>query len=139
VLSRGDPNGASVPSREGNLTTYGWVENQYQLLRASDLVVSRAGHETIMKAIALGKPMILIPIPDHTEQYSNAMRVGNMGLAELIPQGEVSTERLLDATKRLLYSPSDRMHRLVQTTIDTDVIDTAARHIVNLASMSGPS
>jgi UDP-N-acetylglucosamine:LPS N-acetylglucosamine transferase len=92
-----------------------------------------------MKAIALGKPMILIPIPDHTEQYSNAMRVGNMGLAELIPQGEVSTERLLDATKRLLYSPSDRMHRLVQTTIDTDVIDTAARHIVNLASMSGPS
>ena len=139
MLSRGDPNGASVPSREGNLTTYGWVENQYQLLRASDLVVSRAGHETIMKAIALGKPMILIPIPDHTEQYSNAMRVGNMGLAELIPQGEVSTERLLDATKRLLYSPSDRMHRLVQTTIDTDVIDTAARHIVNLASMSGPS
>jgi len=138
VLSRGDPNGASVPSREGNLTTYGWVENQYQLLKASDLVISRAGHETIMKAIALGKPMILIPIPDHTEQYGNAMRVCNMGFAELIPQGEVSTEQLLDATKRLLHSPNDRIHRLRQTVIDTDATETAARHIVNLASISGP-
>ena len=139
VLSRGDPNGASTPIREGNLTTYGWVENQYELLKASDLVISRAGHGTIMKAITLGKPMILIPIPDHTEQYGNAMRAYKMGFAELIPQQEVSTERLLDATKRSLCSPSDRMHRLVQTVIDTDVTETAARHITNLASIPAPS
>jgi len=31
------------------------------------MVVSRAGHGTVMKTIMLGKPMILIPIPDHTE------------------------------------------------------------------------
>jgi UDP-N-acetylglucosamine:LPS N-acetylglucosamine transferase len=58
-----------------------------------------------MKAIMLGKPMILIPIPDHTEQSGNAKRTSKLGLAEIIPQRELTTERLLDATKRLLDSP----------------------------------
>jgi len=139
VLSRGDPNGASAPVREGNLTIYGWLENQYELLRASDLIISRAGHGTIMKAIVLGKPMILIPIPDHTEQYSNAMRACSIGFAELIPQREVSTERLLHAAERLLRSQTDRTHNRVQTGIGTDAIETAARYIMSLASLSGSS
>jgi len=137
ALSRGDPNGSSVPVREGRLTVYGWVEDQYELLKASDLIISRAGHGTIMKAIALGKPMILIPIPDHTEQHGNAMRACSMGFAELIPQREVSTERLLDATKRLLRSRSVRAHKLLQSPIGTEAIETAARHIMSLTSLSG--
>jgi len=112
ILSHGDPNGPSVPVREGNLTVYGWVENQYELLKASDT---------------------------HTEQYGNAMRACNMGFAELIPQREVSTERLLDATKRLLSSQTDTVHRLVKTTIGTDAIETAARRIMSLASESKSS
>jgi len=139
VLSQGDPDGPSAPVREGNLTIYGWVEDQYELLKASNVIISRAGHGTIMKAIALGKPMILIPIPDHTEQYGNAMRACSMGFAELVPQREVSTERLLDAANRLLRSPSDRTHRLPQTPIGTEAIETAARHIMSLASVSESS
>ena len=108
VISRGEPNGSSAPVRDRNLTVYGWIEDQYEVLEASSVVVSRAGHGTIMKSIMLGKPMILIPIPDHTEQYGNAKRASKLGLAEIVPQREVTTERLLDATKKLLAFAASR-------------------------------
>jgi len=104
ALSRGEPSGSSAPVRNGNLTVYDWVEDQYDLLKASDIVISRAGHGTIMKSIVLGKPMILIPVPDHTEQYGNATRASKLGFAELLPQNDVTTERLLATVRRLLGS-----------------------------------
>jgi UDP-N-acetylglucosamine--N-acetylmuramyl-(pentapeptide) pyrophosphoryl-undecaprenol N-acetylglucosamine transferase len=134
VVSRGEPNGSSDPVRNGNLTVYDWVEDQYQLLRASSVVISRAGHGTIMKAIMLGKPMILVPIPDHTEQYGNAKRASQLGLAEVVPQREVTTERLLDATRKLLNSPSERLQTLSKKTPPSEGIAIAAREIEALAS-----
>jgi len=134
VASRGEPNGSSAPVRDGNLTVYDWVEDQHELLEASDVVVSRAGHGTIMKAIMLGKPMILIPIPDHTEQYGNAKRASKLGLAEIVPQREITAERLLDATKRLLRSPPAGIERLNKHTPFTEAIPIAAHQIVALAS-----
>jgi UDP:flavonoid glycosyltransferase YjiC (YdhE family) len=134
VISRGEPNGSSAPVRDRNLTVYGWIEDQYEVLEASSVVVSRAGHGTIMKSIMLGKPMILIPIPDHTEQYGNAKRASKLGLAEIVPQREVTTERLLDATKKLLHSPPAGMERLNRNTPFTEAIPIAAHEIDALAS-----
>jgi UDP:flavonoid glycosyltransferase YjiC (YdhE family) len=134
VISRGEPNGSSAPVRDRNLTVYGWIEDQYEVLEASSVVVSRAGHGTIMKSIMLGKPMILIPIPDHTEQYGNAKRASKLGLAEIVPQREVTTERLLDATKKLLHSPPAGMERLNRHTPFTEAIPIAAHEIDALAS-----
>lgn len=134
VISRGEPNGSSAPVRDRNLTVYGWIEDQYEVLEASSVVVSRAGHGTIMKSIMLGKPMILIPIPDHTEQYGNAKRASKLGLAEIVPQREVTTERLLDATKKLLDSPPAGMERLNRNTPFTEAIPIAAHEIDTLAS-----
>jgi UDP:flavonoid glycosyltransferase YjiC (YdhE family) len=134
VISRGEPNGSSAPVRDRNLTVYGWIEDQDEVLEASSVVVSRAGHGTIMKSIMLGKPMILIPIPDHTEQYGNAKRASKLGLAEIVPQREVTTERLLDATKKLLDSPPAGMERLNRNTPFTEAIPIAAHEIDALAS-----
>jgi len=133
VISRGEPNGSSAPVRDGNLTVYGWIEDQYDVLEASSVVVSRAGHGTIMKSIMLGKPMILIPIPDHTEQYGNAKRASKLGLAEIVPQGEVTTERLLDATRRLLDSPPDGLRTLTRQTPFSEAIAIGASEIEALA------
>jgi UDP-N-acetylglucosamine--N-acetylmuramyl-(pentapeptide) pyrophosphoryl-undecaprenol N-acetylglucosamine transferase len=134
VISQGEPKGSSAPVRDRNLTVYGWIEDQYEVLEASSVVVSRAGHGTIMKSIMLGKPMILIPIPDHTEQYGNAKRASKLGLAEIVPQREVTTERLLDATKKLLDSPPAGMERLNRNTPFTEAIPIAAHEIDALAS-----
>jgi UDP:flavonoid glycosyltransferase YjiC (YdhE family) len=134
VVSRGEPNGSSAPVRDRNLTVYDWIEDQHEVLEASSVVVSRAGHGTIMKALMLGKPMILIPIPDHTEQYGNAKRASRLGLAEIVPQREVTTERLLDATKRLLSSPPAGIERLNENRSFTEAIPIAAHEIGALAS-----
>jgi len=133
VISRGEPNGSSAPIRDRNLTVYGWIEDQGEVLEASSVVVSRAGHGTIMKSIMLGKPMILIPIPDHTEQSGNAKRASKLGLAEIIPQREVTTERLLDATRRLLDSPPDGLRMLNRQTPFSEAIAIGASEIEALA------
>jgi uncharacterized protein (TIGR00661 family) len=109
---------------------YDWVENQYDLLNAADIVVSRAGHGTIVKSIVFGKPMILIPIPDHTEQYGNARRASRLGLATILPQKEVNTKRLLDATERLLKSPR-------QAPPASEGVERAADEVVRLAMNRG--
>jgi UDP-N-acetylglucosamine--N-acetylmuramyl-(pentapeptide) pyrophosphoryl-undecaprenol N-acetylglucosamine transferase len=130
ALSRGKRSGSSAPVRGRNLTVY----DQCEVLEASSVVVSRAGHGTILKAIMLGKPMILIPIPDHTEQYGNAKRASEIGLAEVVAQREVTTERLLDATKRLLNLPPAGIERLNKNRPFTEAISIAAHEIHSLAS-----
>jgi UDP-N-acetylglucosamine--N-acetylmuramyl-(pentapeptide) pyrophosphoryl-undecaprenol N-acetylglucosamine transferase len=115
------------------LESLGGFPSEYDVLEASSLVVSRAGHGTIMKAMMLGKPMILIPIPDHTEQYGNAKRASKLGLAEIIPQREVTTERLLGATRRLLRSPPNALRTLATQTPFSEAIAIGASEIEALA------
>ncbi|KXK26405.1 MAG: UDP-N-acetylglucosamine--N-acetylmuramyl-(pentapeptide) pyrophosphoryl-undecaprenol N-acetylglucosamine transferase [candidate division WS6 bacterium OLB20] len=54
----------------------------------ADLVVSRAGANTITELLLLGKPALLIPIPwsSHNEQQKNAELVAETGLATILTQ-----------------------------------------------------
>lgn len=101
VISLGEPQGSRIPVRKDNLTEYGWIDDQLSILKASDVLVCRAGHGTITKAIALGKPLVLIPIPDHTEQYGNAKRVQALGFGVVINQNDVKSDTLLEAVRAL--------------------------------------
>jgi len=102
VMSMGMPNGGSNPASRGALTVIPWVSNRFEYLKACDLVVSRAGHETIMQSICFGKPQILIPTPGHTEQYGNTRRAKELGVAEGIHQQDLTLERLLTLVKGIL-------------------------------------
>jgi UDP:flavonoid glycosyltransferase YjiC (YdhE family) len=104
VLSRGDPNGSLKAHREGGMRVFDWLENQDDFIRASDIVVSRAGHGTIMKALLYGKPMVLIPIPDHTEQIGNARRALNLHVARIIDQSALNGETLELSIEEILNS-----------------------------------
>jgi len=102
VMSMGIPDGGSTPTRSGSLTTIPWVEDRYQYLKACDLVVCRGGHNTIMQSICYGKPSIIIPTPNHTEQYANARRAKELGFAEAIHQEEATRERLVEVAENIL-------------------------------------
>jgi len=104
VVSCGDPKGRRTPRSIGGVRVYDWIEEQDDFIKASDLVISRAGHGTIMKSIAYGKPMILIPIPDHTEQYGNARRATALHIAEMMDQHKVNRQALEGAIQRILVS-----------------------------------
>ena len=61
-----------------------------QVLQSADLVVSRAGMNTVTELLYLNKPCFLIPLPLGREQKLNALFVKNAGLAEIANQDDLS-------------------------------------------------
>ncbi len=108
LMSTGDPDGGSKPTTSGSLTTVPWVVDRYEYLKACDLILCRGGHNTIMQSICYGKPSIIIPTPNHTEQISNARRAREMGVAEMLPQEEISGEGLLRHSRSLILDTGVR-------------------------------
>ncbi|HLD03763.1 MAG TPA: UDP-N-acetylglucosamine--N-acetylmuramyl-(pentapeptide) pyrophosphoryl-undecaprenol N-acetylglucosamine transferase [Candidatus Dojkabacteria bacterium] len=59
-----------------------------EILHKADLIISRAGANTITEVLALGKLVILIPLPwsSHNEQLKNARMVAATGLGNILEQ-----------------------------------------------------
>ncbi len=60
------------------------VKNASNLIKNSDLVITSAGHSTIMECLNYGIPMILIPDDNQPEQKANAKRAEKLGFAKII-------------------------------------------------------
>jgi len=88
----------------GNVTLIPWILDRFAFLNACDVVISRGGHETIMQSIGYNKPSIIIPMPRHPEQYGNARRAMEIGVAEAMHQRDVSKEALIKRVEHLLGS-----------------------------------
>ena len=104
VMSMGNPHGGNESKRVGNVTLIPWIVDRFAFLNACDLVISRGGHETIMQSIRYNKPSIIIPMPRHPEQYGNARRAMEIGVAEAMHQRDVSKESLIKRVEHLLES-----------------------------------
>ncbi len=76
----------------------------------ADLVVSRAGMITVAELCAWGLPNVLVPLPtaaaDH--QSHNARVLAASGASLLLPQAELTPERLRDVITALLSDPIRR-------------------------------
>ena len=82
-------------------------------MRASDVVICRAGATTIAELTAAGKPSMLIPLPtaadDH--QRKNAAVLAQAGAAEMIEQKDLSGAVIADRI-RALVADSGRRERM---------------------------
>jgi UDP-N-acetylglucosamine--N-acetylmuramyl-(pentapeptide) pyrophosphoryl-undecaprenol N-acetylglucosamine transferase len=117
VLSCGDPNGSFGEKRIGKLTVHEWMTEQsyWRTFERADVIVSRAGHETIMKAISEGKPSVLIPPPNHTEQANNAKRAEELGVAVVLDQSKLDVTTLAEAISTCLKNNRENARRLSGT------------------------
>lgn len=70
--------------------------NMAEVKAKADIVISRAGANVVADLIVLKKPTILIPIPwsYNDEQNENAKYMENLGLARILPQKELTPQRL---------------------------------------------
>ena len=138
VLSKGDAEGERGLRSVGGVKVYDWIENQEEFIRTSDLVVARAGHGTIMKSLVYGRPMVLIPIPDHTEQYGNAQRAVSLHVAEIIDQNMLNHETLQSTVERVLDSPEYATNavRISKETASMDAVGLACDVVEGLARHS---
>ncbi|HEX9428884.1 MAG TPA: glycosyltransferase [Candidatus Bathyarchaeia archaeon] len=117
ILSCGDPNGSFGEKKAGNITIHEWMTEQsyWKTFERADVIVSRAGHETIMKAISEGKPLVLIPPPNHTEQANNAKRAEELGVAVVLDQSRLDAAELAGAISRTLTDNKENARRLSET------------------------
>jgi UDP-N-acetylglucosamine--N-acetylmuramyl-(pentapeptide) pyrophosphoryl-undecaprenol N-acetylglucosamine transferase len=138
VLSRGNPSGGREPLRLDGVTVYEWIENQDDFIKASDLIISRAGHGTIMKSLVCGKPMILVPIPEHTEQYGNAHRATSLRVAQTLDQSRLTHQTLELTIHDLLQNKQYHAHSLevMKTAASLDAISAACESISGLVKIT---
>ena len=75
--------------------------------QSADLLICRAGATSIAEITASGKAAILIPFPYAVEdhQTKNAEVLVRAGAAEMIPEKELSGQRLADVIKRYYEQP----------------------------------
>jgi UDP:flavonoid glycosyltransferase YjiC (YdhE family) len=136
ILSRGKPEGSPRSRSVAGLLVFDWISNQDDYIKASDIIVSRAGHGTIMKSLVYGVPMILIPIPDHPEQYSNARRAESLGVAKVIDQNKINSKTLDSAIAYLLAKRRYRENaKKIQKSVSSlNAVETACDLIEHLAA-----
>jgi len=134
VLSLGDPNADTKPISHGNLRIYKWIPNRFEYLKACDLVVSRAGHGTLMQCMCYGKPMILVPTPSHTEQLNNAKQAGKLGVAKVVEQKKLNKEKLLENVQQVLESEiPERLKQVQKEVLEYNGLENAVRAIIETA------
>jgi UDP:flavonoid glycosyltransferase YjiC (YdhE family) len=134
VMSLGYPNANDNPIHHSNLTIYKWIPNRFEYLKACDLVISRAGHGTLTQCLCYGKPMILVPTPNHTEQISNAKQAEKLGAAEIIQQEKLDKERLLKSVQQILESEApQRLMEIQKEAAKYNGLENAVRIITEAA------
>ncbi len=87
-----------------NLQVRPYINDMARCLSAADIVICRAGASSLSEIQALGKPSILIPSPNVTEnhQYHNAMALVNKNAAILIEEKNLTGAALNTAIINLL-------------------------------------
>ena len=96
---------SAFPDRE----KYGMDVREYiydmpRVMAAADLIMCRSGASTLAELTYMGKPVILVPSPNVTNnhQEKNARVIENAGGAKVILEGELGAAELLDEVKGLL-------------------------------------
>lgn len=84
-----------------------WINREWaEVLSKADLVVSRAGINTLSEMAYLGKPGLVVPLPYlyKDEQNKNARFFEKLGLVRILQQSKLSGENLLSEIKSMLDS-----------------------------------
>jgi UDP-N-acetylglucosamine--N-acetylmuramyl-(pentapeptide) pyrophosphoryl-undecaprenol N-acetylglucosamine transferase len=87
---------------------HAFIDDMPGALAQADLVISRAGANTVVELAAAGRVALLIPFPGATDQHQleNARAMEKAGAARVIVQSELTPERLANEIRELMASPA---------------------------------
>ncbi len=102
VVSEGRPRGDTVPRRIRNGWYFEWCPCKDELFTMSKVIVMRGGHSTIAQAIHQGKPLVCIPIENHSEQLGNASKVERLGIGIKLREKYLRAEHVYEAVHNIL-------------------------------------
>lgn len=87
-----------------NVKLVPFLDNFINVLKDTDLIVSRAGASTIAEITAIGLPAILVPSPyvTHNHQYMNAKELADAGACTIITENQFSSVEVVSKIDELL-------------------------------------
>ena len=93
-----------------NLKLYEYIYDMPARMAAADAVINRAGAMTLSELAALGKPSILIPSPNVTDnhQYKNAHELESHSAAILIEEKALTEKKLEAAVDSVMFKGADK-------------------------------
>lgn len=81
-----------------------FADNMQELIKLSDVIISRAGSNTIFELAYYNKPMLLIPLPkgaSRGDQVDNAKYFERLGYAKVLLQENLNKDNLINAVNEL--------------------------------------
>ncbi|MCL2820071.1 MAG: UDP-N-acetylglucosamine--N-acetylmuramyl-(pentapeptide) pyrophosphoryl-undecaprenol N-acetylglucosamine transferase [Oscillospiraceae bacterium] len=92
-----------------------YIYDMPEVMKKADLILTRAGASTIGELAAMGKPAILIPSPNVTEnhQEANAKKLQEKGAAVMILENTCTGESLFEKTVSVLGDKTG-LERMIQ-------------------------
>ena len=117
--------------REFRAEVVPFIENMAERFAQADLIVCRSGAITVAEVSAAGRAAIFIPFGAATDahQTRNAEAMQDAGAARMLPQGELTPERLTSEIFSLLDQPGkiaemeERAHELARPRAVEDIVD----------------
>lgn len=113
-----------------------YIYNMEEIMNVSNLIVARSGAMTITEISNLGKPSILIPLPNVSgnHQLYNAKVLENVGAAKIILNDELNKDNLNAQIKEIVLDEGveKKMAENSLKVSTTDVEDKIYREVVKI-------
>jgi UDP-N-acetylglucosamine--N-acetylmuramyl-(pentapeptide) pyrophosphoryl-undecaprenol N-acetylglucosamine transferase len=91
VVGRETPRDVQLPS---NVVFHGRLRDNTEIVHAADLVLVNGGFSAVSEAFALGKPMVVLPIPNHAEQWVNGRTIERLGVGFMAEENDIEPAML---------------------------------------------
>ena len=126
----------SLDPAESNVDAREYIFDMPRVMAAADLILCRAGASTLAELTYMGKPVLIIPSPNVTDnhQEKNARVLERAGGAKVFLEGEFDADSLLAEIERLLQSPEElaAMSKAMAALSVPDATDKMVDKILNL-------
>ena len=101
-----------------------YIYNMEEIMNVSNIIVARSGAMTITEISNLGKPSILIPLPNVSQDHQlyNAKVLENADAAKIILNNELNKNNLEDEIERIIKNPQ-LMHEMEEKAFSKSVTD----------------
>ena len=113
-----------------------YIFDMPRVMAAADLIMCRAGASTLSELTYMGKPVILVPSPNVTNnhQEKNARVLERAGGAKVFLENEFEPETLLACVRELLHDEAklDEMSKAMASLAVTDATDRICGIILDI-------
>ena len=111
-----------------NVKIVPFMDNLINLLKDSDLIVSRAGASTIAEITAIGLPAILVPSPyvTNNHQYKNAKELSDKGACVIVSEEDFSKDKIINEIDKL-FDNKDLYDKMSKSSRKLGIDDSATR------------